>query len=151
MLQSRLNAGRMRLRVGSPLAQRVEGGLAQRNPPTLSPQRRKAPLSHGDFARRANQWFVCPVPFAKIFRFSFEPNHLYISCIPGPTQGRFAVVTNVGQGMRWTRVAPKTRALSCGRRSRVVLTPRRWRQVLEKQASWGRRWQTSPVTGESAK
>jgi hypothetical protein len=31
--------------------------------------------------------------------------------------------------MRWTRVALKTRALSCGRRSRVVLTLRRWRQV----------------------
>ena len=37
-----------------------------------------------------------------------------------------------------------------GRRSRVVLTPRRWRQVLEKQASWGRWWQQSPVTKESA-
>jgi hypothetical protein len=44
-----------------------------------------------------------------------------------------------------------TKALICGRRGRVVLTPRRWRQVLEKQASWGRRWQESPVTGESAK
>ena len=32
-------------------------------------------------------------------------------------------------GMRWTRVAPKTRAPARGRRSRVVLTPRRWRQV----------------------
>jgi hypothetical protein len=32
----------------------------------------------------------------------------------------------------------------------VVLTPRRWRQVPEKQASWGRRWQKSPVAGESA-
>src|SRR6202451_2114469 len=32
-------------------------------------------------------------------------------------------------GMRWTRVALKTRALACGRRSRVVLTPRRWCQV----------------------
>src|ERR1700738_5175991 len=31
--------------------------------------------------------------------------------------------------MRWTRAAPKTRALACGRRRRVVLTPRRWRQV----------------------
>jgi hypothetical protein len=38
-----------------------------------------------------------------------------------------------------------------GRRSRVVLTPRRWRQVLEKQASWGRRWQESPVTEEITK
>jgi hypothetical protein len=33
----------------------------------------------------------------------------------------------------------------------VVLAPRRWRQVLEKQASWGRWWQESPVTKESAK
>ena len=52
--------------------------------------------------------------------------------------------------MRWTRAALKTRAPVCGRRSRVVLTPRRWRQVLEKQASQGRRWQESPVAGESA-
>jgi hypothetical protein len=71
-------------------------------------------------------------------------------------EGRFAIVTDVGQGMRWTRAA-SSRVLraderrSCGRRSRVVLTPRRWRQVLEKQASWGRWWQTSPVTRESAK
>jgi hypothetical protein len=34
-----------------------------------------------------------------------------------------------------------------GRRSRVVLTPRRWRQA---PGSWERRWQESPVTGESA-
>jgi hypothetical protein len=57
--------------------------------------------------------------------------------------------------MRWTRAALLTRVLACGRRSRVVLTPRRRRQVLEKQAScefsWGRRWQQSPITGESAK
>src|SRR6202047_2320046 len=31
--------------------------------------------------------------------------------------------------MRWTKAALKTRASTCGRRSRVVLTPRRWRQV----------------------
>jgi len=53
--------------------------------------------------------------------------------------------------MRWTRTVPKTSGARGGRRSRVVLTPRRWRQVLEKQASWGRRWQESPVTGKSAK
>jgi len=39
---------------------------------------------------------------------------------------------------------------SCGRQNRVVLAPRRWRQVLEKLISQGRRWQESPVTGESA-
>jgi hypothetical protein len=32
-------------------------------------------------------------------------------------------------GMRWTQAALKTRAPACGRRSRVVLTPRRRRQV----------------------
>src|SRR5258707_1942188 len=31
--------------------------------------------------------------------------------------------------MRWTQAALLTRARTCGRRSRVVLTPRRWRQV----------------------
>jgi len=34
--------------------------------------------------------------------------------------------------MRWTRAALLTRALACGRRSRVVLTPRRWRQASQK-------------------
>src|ERR1700726_4794934 len=35
--------------------------------------------------------------------------------------------------MRWTQAALKTRARPCGRRSRVVLTPRRRRQVLWRQ------------------
>ena len=64
-----------------------------------------------------------------------------------PTEGRFAIVTDVGHGMRWTRqrfardgVAGRVERLvsdqqraderCCSvRRSRVVLTPRRWRQV----------------------
>jgi hypothetical protein len=49
--------------------------------------------------------------------------------IPAHTEGRFAIVKDVGHGMRWTQAAHLTRALPCGRRSRVVLTPRRWRQV----------------------
>ena len=36
-------------------------------------------------------------------------------------------------GMRWTEVAAKDEPASCGRRSRVVLAPRRWRQVRGKQ------------------
>src|SRR4030088_930056 len=48
----------------------------------------------------------------------------------------------------------------CVRRSRVVLTPRCWRQVsrscvgptgLRQDLIRKRRWQTSPVTGESSK
>jgi hypothetical protein len=38
-------------------------------------------------------------------------------------------------GMRWTRAALLTRAASCGRRSRVVLTPRRWRSSLRSGVS----------------
>ena len=49
-----------------------------------------------------------------------------------PTEGRCATSSTRG-GMRWTRAALLTRALRCGRRSRVVLTPRRWRQVWWRQ------------------
>src|ERR1700683_5276078 len=68
-------------------------------------------------------------PSAKIFRFTFHPNHLHISRHPGPHKGAFRDRHERRVWMRWTRVALKTRAHSCGRRSRVVLTPRRWRQV----------------------
>jgi len=52
-----------------------------------------------------------------------------------PARGALAIVTNVGAGMRWTLVVPKTNGACGGRRSRVVLTPRCWRQVGEKQFS----------------
>jgi hypothetical protein len=69
------------------------------------------------------------VPSAKIFRFTFDANHFYIRRHPGPHKGAFRDRHERRVGMRWTRVARLTSALSCGRRSRVVLTPRRWRQV----------------------
>ena len=71
------------------------------------------------------------------------------SCPASLEEGRIAIVTNVECGMRWTRAVLLTRAPTCGRRSRVVLTPRRWRQV--RGGIRGRRWQESPVTGESTK
>ena len=43
-------------------------------------------------------------------------------------KGRFAIVTNVGRGCDGRRCA-FDEMRRCGRRSRVVLTPRRWRQV----------------------
>jgi hypothetical protein len=90
-----------------------------------------------------------PVPPAKIFLFTSNPNHFYIVAIPHP-QGAYR-----DRHGRWARDAmdaacQETNDIARGRRSRVVLTPRRWRQVLEKQASWERRWQESPVTEESA-
>jgi hypothetical protein len=43
-----------------------------------------------------------------IFR---RPKSVYKSRRPRPTQqGRFAIVTNVGRGMRWTRMVLLTRA-----------------------------------------
>jgi len=43
-----------------------------------------------------------------------------------PQEGRFAIVTDVGSGMRWTRRVAR-RATYCGRRNRVVLAPQGWR------------------------
>jgi len=43
-----------------------------------------------------------------------------------PYEGRFAIVTNVGRGMRWTRRVVG-RTTYRGRRNRVVLAPQGWR------------------------
>jgi hypothetical protein len=87
-------------------------------------KRRFLEADQGDLGR--------PVPSAKIFPFLFEPNHLLIFRHPGPHRGAFRDRHGRRVGMRWTQAAPKTRAPSCGRRSRVVLTPRRWRQASRK-------------------
>ena len=49
-------------------------------------------------------------------------------------EGRIAIVTDVGRGMRWTRgcsarLAAPTKAFLADERSRAVPTPRCWRQV----------------------
>jgi len=64
-------------------------------------------------------------------------------------EGRIAIVTDVGREMRWTLWRRKTNVAFGGRRSRVVLTPRRWRQVSREAIPAKRQWQNSPVTGES--
>jgi hypothetical protein len=56
---------------------------------------------------------------------SLEPR-----AIPHPQEGRIAIVTDVGRGMRWTLWRRVDERRHGGRRSRVVLTPRRWRQAL---------------------
>src|SRR4051812_422451 len=70
----------------------------------FAPKRRFIEADQGDLG--------CPVPFAKIFLFPSDANHLLSSAIPARTKGRFAIVTDVGQGMRWTQAAPQTRALA---------------------------------------
>jgi hypothetical protein len=83
------------------------------------------------------------------------PKSVIYACRPVPLEGRLAIVTDAGRDAvdagsvgRAKRRADERRW--CGRRSRVVLTPRRWRQVGGSDIR-RRRWQTSPVTGESAK
>ena len=76
-------------------------------------------------------------------------SHLQLS-LSHPLQGRIAIVTDAGWDAvdaaafcaRWDCRASRktlerfpgvlTRDVCCGRRSRVVLTPRRWRQVLRR-------------------
>ena len=52
--------------------------------------------------------------------------------------------------MRWTQAVLLTRARTCGRRSRVVLTPRRWRQVSRRYLR-GDGGKKARLTGESTK
>src|ERR1700694_5548302 len=88
-------------------------------------------------ARRANQVDLL-TPAVQPLLQKYSASHLtQISslsrAVPRPNEGRFAIVTDVGRGMRWTRAVPETKAPTRGRRSRVVLTPRRRRQVCEKK------------------
>ena len=106
--------------------------------------------------RRANQCRssnLLSSPFRKnilIFRRRKSP---YIRSRPAPLEGRLAYRHETRGGMRWS---PRTGAFDegwrrRGRRSRVVLTPRRWCQASRIIKSARRRWQESPVTGESTK
>jgi len=52
----------------------------------------------------------CPALSAKIFLFSFEPNHLLIDANPCPMRGAFRDRHGVGRGKRWTREQRLTRA-----------------------------------------
>ncbi|KRR01714.1 hypothetical protein CQ10_19580 [Bradyrhizobium valentinum] len=64
----------------------------------------------------ANQARLGPVLVAKIFPFAITPNHPYNSAIPHPLEGRIAIVTDVGCGMRWTRQRRARRWLQGGLR-----------------------------------
>jgi hypothetical protein len=60
----------------------------------------------GRFVETIQSDFTSPVWFEKRYPFRLYPNHLYIPRIPPPFEGRFAIVTDVGGGMRWTRMVP---------------------------------------------
>jgi hypothetical protein len=93
---------------------------------------------NGEKAQTLQRDLGCPASAQKIFRFAFEANQLPLRCVLFRKRGTLAIVTNVGTG-RGGRKATSSRVFARGtngeasvRRSRVVLTPRRWRQVLKK-------------------
>jgi hypothetical protein len=69
-------------------------------------------------------------------------NHPYIQPHPVPPKGAYHDRRETRGGVRWTPRVPLTMALEADVRSRVVLAPRRWCQVCEKERR--RRWPTSP-------
>jgi hypothetical protein len=91
---------------------------------------------------RRFQIVACLAPFEKIFLFFRTTNQSYVFRHPVPLEGRSRSSRTWG-GMRWTRAAPKTKALSRGRQRRVVLIFRRWDQVCDKKRR--RRWPKSPA------
>jgi hypothetical protein len=98
--------------------------------PAIGPTRWRRPgMTEEKFSCEIN--LICPVQccLRKYSASRFTQIKSISPAIPSHTEGRFAIVTDVGRGMRWTRMALLTKAPFRGRRSRVVLTPRRWRQV----------------------
>ena len=75
----------------------------------------------------------CPVLSEKIFRFHPDANHFSDSRRSVPMQGRIAIVTDAGWNAVDAGCAFDERRWARGRRSRVVLTPRRRRQVRGRQ------------------
>ena len=76
--------------------------------------------AEGDLLNRIKLIWVVQSPLQKFFAFRLTQISCISLAIPAHTKGRFAIVTNVGLGMRWTREALLTSALilrtvkSCG-------------------------------------
>ena len=103
-------------------------------------------LPDGQITSCFPKWPVQPL-LQKYFCFGPRQISSLIRAVP-PQQRGVAHVTNAGRDAVDAGSALDEMCCS-GRRSRVVLTPRCWRQVCEKKRR--RRCQTSLVTGESTK
>jgi hypothetical protein len=91
---------------------------------------------------------ICPPPAQENFCFSEMQIRCISSPFPYPAGGALRIVTTLGAGGNGRERCRRRSASIRGRLRRVVLTPRRWCQVSRRQLR-GRRWQKSPVTGES--
>ena len=115
---------------------------------TASPQA----SSHAGFRQtRINSKLMSPFPgnliseFQK-YRLPPDPNQSYMVRHPAPLEGR-SRSSRTWSGMRWTLMAPPTKAREAYGRSRVVLTSRCWSQVCDKKRR--RRWQKSRSPGRA--
>jgi hypothetical protein len=90
--------------------------------PNAREGRGKYALHIGMSSRRAGK-----IATAREINCPSRANHFYKSARLVPQRGGSRSSRTRG-GMRWTRWRRKTGAAGGGRRSRVVLTPRRWRQ-----------------------
>src|ERR1700720_160920 len=106
-------------------------------------------------------WIICPpsksapaseksLSSRESKNISLNPSGKSVAPLPPsrPSEGRLAIVTDAGRDAV-DAIESEDERHQRGRRSRVVLTPRRWRQG--RGAIRERRWQKSPVTGESTK
>jgi hypothetical protein len=111
------------------------GDSVIRHPPRICGLRLRLANPPCEATRRANQSvhrFCRPAPFEKIFWFSEVANHFISTAVPSQTEGRLAIVTNAGRDAV-DALALLTNSAGCGRQNRVVLTPRRRRQVCGKR------------------
>jgi hypothetical protein len=83
-----------------------------------------------NFLKHFKLIWVVQSPSQKYSPFSFHPNQLHVHRRLVPPEGRLAIVTNAGRDAVDGGGATDERTAG-GRRSRVVLTPRRWRQVSQ--------------------
>jgi hypothetical protein len=105
-------------------------------------------MIHADLPRHGQISESCPAPFAKIFHFALTPNQQYIAHRPVPQRG-VAQRHQRGSGCGGRRCAKDDSAdlrtaKSCGPGAPTLVSS--WRNYLRR-----RRWQKSPVTGESTK
>ena len=124
-------------------------GLSPRRKPLIRPRvPRRHLLPQGEKEEEASPRYKLSCPTAqmfscsraKIFRLTRRANQNYNLRHPVPPEGRIAIVTDVGCGMRWPRQCPARevclqggsfrertqrarRRRCCGRQNRVVLAP----------------------------
>ena len=81
------------------------------------------------FFRADSSWLACSGATVIKFYFRFSEKCGSIPRVPCPQEGRIAIVTDVGCGMRWTRWLRETNTADADERNRVVLIPRRCRAI----------------------